>query len=87
MAVVEEKYKSDYFKVPMLWLQWVGIPIKPLEMNIFIKFIYQVYCAAVLVVFPGVYVLGELIEATRLVHDVDRLTFNLGYSITHALGK
>lgn len=87
MADVEEEYKSDYFRTPMLWLKWVGIPIKPLKMNIFMKLIYLVYCTAVLAAFPGAYVLGELIEATRLFSDLDRLTFNLGYSITHALGK
>lgn len=87
MADVEEVYKSDYFRVPMMWLKWVGIPIKPLKMNIVMKLIYFLYCAAVLAVFPGAYVLGELIEAGRLFNDLDRLTFNLGYSITHALGK
>lgn len=87
MADVEEEYKSDYFKTPMLWLKCVGIPIKPMKMNIFVKLIYLVYCTAVLAAFPGAYVLGELIEAGRLFHDLDRLTFNLGYSITHALGK
>lgn len=78
---------KNYFSLHVFLLKWSGIRLEPFEENTHIaKKIFMVAASVTFVLMcPLMYVVDEALESPNL--ELEELTYNLSYCITHSLGK
>lgn len=88
MVEKQEAYaQENYFSIHVLLLKWSGIRLEPFDKNVHIaKKVFVVILSVMFVfIFPAMYVVDEALEIPNL--ELEDLTFNLSYCITHSLGE
>lgn len=84
---MEEEFTTDYFRMHLKILKWLGIPVRPLRHGGFINVVYCIYAVVFVTIMAVCLALTEGIDALLNFEDMDRLSFGLSYFITHSLGK
>lgn len=77
---------KEYFKVPIVLLQTIGISLKPIE-NEYLRFLYRIYSFILISFSIYIFLIIEFVECLILNPSVDNITFGLSYGVTHILGK
>lgn len=78
---------KNYFSLHVFLLKWSGIRLEPFQDGTPVLKKVMIIIASVLFVAlcPLLYVIDEALEAPNL--ELEELTFNLSYCLTHSLGK
>lgn len=78
---------KNYFSLHVLLLKWSGIRLERFEENTHIakKIFIVVASVSFVLMCPLLYVIDEAMESPNL--ELEELTYNLSYCITHSLGK
>lgn len=78
---------KNYFSLHVFLLKWSGIRLEPFEKNTHIakKILMVAASVTFVLMWPVLYVIDEALETPHL--ELEELTFNLSYCITHFLGK
>lgn len=83
----DEVEMKNYFALHISLLKWSGIRLEPFAENTSFtrKILIVVACVTFVLAFPLLYVIDEAFETPNL--ELEDMTFNLSYCITHSLGE
>lgn len=78
---------ENYFSLHILLLKLSGLRLEPFpeDMPFVKRLLVVVVSVSLVILLPVLYVIGEALDAPHL--ELEELTFNLSYCITHSLGK
>ncbi|KAI7815665.1 Odorant receptor Or15 [Rhyzopertha dominica] len=83
---MEEELASDYFRMHLKVLKWLGIPVRPLRHRTFVNVVYCIYAVVFVTIMAIMLIVTEAIDLFLHLDDMDRLSFGLCYLVTHILG-
>lgn len=84
---MEEELASDYFRMHLKVLKWLGIPVRPLRHRTFVNVVYCIYAVVFVTIMAIMLIVTEAIDLFLHLDDMDRLSFGLCYLVTHILGE